>query len=100
MPLDRITQFDRWFRSAKAGSAFIYHEGYLPVDKAHSVFMHGSWWQQPRGEVDVIAATAWLEYLNGKLELVQRRVAPQHFQYIAVKRSKVRPVKWIGGRFD
>lgn len=100
MALDRITQFERWFRDAKAGSTFMYHEGFLLQDKAHDFFLSGKVFRTPRGETDVVATHAWLGYLNGLLELVQRKCADGHYQYFAVRRAQQRPIKWIGGRHE
>lgn len=67
--------FERWLREAKPGDRRIYFVGYLPVAKWR--------WQVRRA-----ARIAWEAYLDGKVHLVQSKVGPGQYEYIAVRRSR------------
>lgn len=67
--------FTRWFKKAKRGEGFIYHRGFLLVDRTYDP------------QVDSYANIVWQAYQKGVVELVQRRVR-DGCMYIAIRRRK------------
>jgi hypothetical protein len=74
-----------WLRQARAGDAFEYHRGLLTVDR-------GPLASEPaRTAVDRLANLALRLAAEGRVHLVQRRLAPCSFSYLAVARSPATP---------
>lgn len=80
--MEPLTRFGEWLFTAKPGDAFVYHIGYLPVDR-HARF---DW--HPGKKVDVLAKIVYGHYMMGRCLLVQKRVDEGIFEYIAVKRKE------------
>lgn len=70
--------FGRWIASARYGSRYIYHRGNLGRDR------------EINPEVDDHARAAMALFRNGVVDLVQARVAPNMFDYIAIVKSRRR----------
>jgi hypothetical protein len=73
-----------WLRQARAGDAFEYHRGLLTVDRTALGQLAS---EAARVALDRLADLAWHLAAEGRLHLVQRRLAPGAFSYIAVARS-------------
>lgn len=52
-----------------------------------------------RGDRAAIEArgAAWRDYLDGKVELIQRRITRHLWAYLAIPRENIVPVDWHGG---
>lgn len=70
---DRLTS---WAIKARPGSALTYFAGDLATER----------WQ--RNEVDALASAAWNLANGGLLNLLQRRLGPGRFAYIASTRQR------------
>lgn len=90
-----IGKFRFWLSCQIAGRplSFTYHYGFLPLDR-------GQWlWGAAAGienagaryvacpEVEDMAALAWAAHERGEVELVQRRLGAERFEYIAIRRA-------------
>lgn len=85
--------FQRWIENGKPGSQFVYHEGYLPRDKVLVIGIgNGATYTTQNSEVTKIARFAMEAQDAGEVELVQKKVGPGEYQYIAVKRKYRRKV--------
>ena len=73
-----------WLRQARAGDAFEYHRGLLTVDRT-AVGQLAS--EAARIALGRLADLAWHLAAEGRVDLVQRRLAPGAFSYLAVARS-------------
>lgn len=69
-----------WLRQARAGDAFEYHRGLLTVDRGPLAS------ETTRKAVDRLADLALRLAAEGRVHLVQRRLAPGAFSYLAVAR--------------
>ena len=76
MALDRITSFRNWIKYAKPRMSYVYHEGFLYVDRD----------RDSSGETSWIARFAYGQYKNGAIELVQKRISDGCYKYLAIKR--------------
>jgi hypothetical protein len=63
------------------GEALIYHVGSLMHDRVRGLEF---------GRVHGAAQAAWDAYERGEVTLVQRRIAPLKFEYIAIRRDAAR----------
>lgn len=68
-----MSQFTTWLEHARRGDRFLYYTGFLAIDTEHG---HTSW-------VIPIANQAWRASEEGKVHLVQRKLKPYVYQYIA-----------------
>lgn len=73
-------------KSLKRGEQYVYHEGFLWVDRGAGV--HNSVSEDERDTIDKIAKAAWKLYEQEKITLVQRRTSPGVCQYIALGLSE------------
>ena len=73
----RLTEieFCSWVAQALPGDGLEYHCGFLALDRT-------------RGDIDKLAARALWAFKQGLVHLVQERVGPEDFAYIAVARRK------------
>ncbi|MFO0992595.1 MAG: hypothetical protein U1E67_11775 [Hyphomicrobiales bacterium] len=67
-----------WLGQAKPGDILEYHRGFLAVDRA---------WSNNRG-LDLLASRAVWAADRGLVDLVQRRVGPEQYRYLAIARPK------------
>lgn len=74
-----------WLHQARAGDVFEYHRGLLIADR-------GPLASEPaRTSVDRLADRAYRLAAEGRVHLVQRRLAPGAFSYLAVARTPTTP---------
>ena len=80
-----LKEFGRWFAEARAGDGIIYHCGDLAFDRQL---------RDPRGEqtlkaqaISRFAAELYVLSTKGELHLLQRRIEPCLFEYIAIRTS-------------
>ena len=72
-------EFCSWVTQALPGDGLEYHRGFLALDRT-------------RGDIDKLAARVLWAFEQGLVHLVQERVGPEDFAYIAVARRKPRRV--------
>ena len=81
LPLTR-QQFEAWLRQAAPGDRVVYHRGYLAVDRVRG----STGLSEPdRRELLAVAKAAMMLAERGEIHLVQRRIEPGSFSYLAVK---------------
>jgi hypothetical protein len=78
------TDFCSWLAKAKLRDVIEYHRGYLIVDRYDDT---SELEPADRLELTVVAARAFAAAEQGLVHLVQRRLAPCRFSYMAIKRS-------------
>jgi len=83
-----IPAFQSWFAGAVPGDGLIYHLGLLGLDRARGP---SSLPEAARSQLDRVAARALALAGDGRLLLVQRRVAEDRIAYIAIKASGDKP---------
>jgi hypothetical protein len=74
--------FKEWVATAAPGQRLCYHAGYLPRDK--------HWDLSRPSKIASVAAAALKAFHAGRVHLVQRRIGPGVFQYLAEKRPRAR----------
>lgn len=77
-------EFCSWLANAKARETIEYHRGYLIVDRNEDTSELGP---ADRLRLAVVAARALCAAEQGLIHLLQRRLAPCRFSYLAVRRS-------------
>lgn len=88
--------FCAWVAQAESGSAVIYHRGFLAVDAASLI---SKLTPDQRRALQDLAAVAWRAAEQGLVHLVQERLAPNRFAYLAIARSRpTTPIKPIAER--
>lgn len=76
--------FAAWVKTASPGQACLYHDGDLASDRIHD---GGKSLQGLKAmKVDALAAVANKAWADGLVHLVQTRIGPSHYEYIAVRR--------------
>lgn len=76
-------EFSLWLASAKPGAIFQYHDGFLVVDVAKG----SSAFSRPNcKELVAVARLAWWASEQHIVHLVQRRLGPNRFAYLAIAR--------------
>lgn len=78
-----IGNFKAWYTQSFRGKSYVYHVGYLARDRE----------TKPRDETEKayyaeianVANYAYKLHEAGKVSLVQRRLEPMKFEYIAIK---------------
>lgn len=83
-PLTEI-EFCAWVAQAMPGDRIEYHRGYLALDTFAAISKLG---QNERVELGHLAERAFWAAENGLVHLVQERVGPDQFAYIAIARPK------------
>jgi hypothetical protein len=86
VPIDEIA-FCAWVAQAAPGETLVYHRGFLAVDATGVVSKLLS--DQQRG-LRLVAAAALRAAEQDLVHLVQARIGPDQFAYIAVARRKPR----------
>jgi len=84
VPIDEIA-FCAWVAQAEPGETLVYHRGFLAVDATGVVSKLLS--DQQRG-LRLVAAAALRAAEQDLVHLVQARIGPDQFAYIAVARRK------------
>ena len=88
--------FCAWVAQAEPGAAVIYHRGFLAVDAASLI---SKLTPDQRRALQDLAAAAWRAAEQGLVHLVQERLAPDRFAYLAIARSRsTTPIKPIAER--
>ena len=82
--LDQIT-FCAWIGQAAVGDRLEYHRGFLGIDTTSGISMLP---EPERRQLNALAKAAYRAFEAGFIDLVQERVGPDHFAYIAVARTK------------
>ena len=82
--------FCAWVSQAEPGAALIYHRGFLAVDVASLI---SKLTPEQRRILRDLAAAAWRAAEQGLVHLVQERLAPDRFAYLAIARSNPTPLK-------
>jgi hypothetical protein len=77
-PLPTVGEFNQWLDMGKPGSTFVYHIGFLAIDRQTES-------GQPVAVVDTLARLAWRAHLRGNVVLVQARQGEGEYVYLAVK---------------
>lgn len=75
--------FSYWLKTAKSGEKAIYYEGFLMRDR--EVFIRCGGFVDNFPPRIKAALSAWRAYMNGGVRLVQKKVGPYEYQYIAIK---------------
>ena len=83
-PLTEI-EFCAWVAQAAPGDRLEYHRGFLVLD---NFAMFSRLDDKDRAELGKLASRAFWAAEQGLVHLVQERVGPDHFAYIAVARPK------------
>lgn len=78
-----IVNFKAWYTNALRGKKYTYHVGYLardreakPRDAAEKAYYE---------EIGAVANYVFRMYEEGRITLVQKRLEPMRFEYIAIK---------------
>ena len=82
--LDQIT-FCAWIGQAMPGDRLEYHRGFLGIDSTSGISMLP---EPERSQLNALAKAAYRAFEAGFIDLVQERIGPDHFAYIAVARTK------------
>lgn len=77
--------FCAWVAQAEPGTALVYHRGFLAFD-ATSVVSKLS--NAQRRELRDLASAAWRAAEQDLVHLVQERIGPDRFAYLAIARSR------------
>jgi nucleotide-binding universal stress UspA family protein len=77
-----------WLQQARAGDVFEYHRGLLTVDRTAFGQLSS---EAARVALDRLADLALRLAAEGRVHLMQRRLAPGAFAYLAVARSPATP---------
>lgn len=77
-----------WIAQAAPGEALVYHRGFLAVDATGAV---SNLTPERQRTLRNVAAAALRAAEQRLVHLVQARLGPDHFAYIAVARPKPRP---------
>ena len=89
--INTSSRIARWAASAQPGSQLVYYTGFLVVDRSTIVqeigLLGGPVYRIiPVDPADAIAQEAYRLYEQGKVELTQRRIGHNMFDYIMTKR--------------
>jgi hypothetical protein len=85
-PLTEI-QFCAWVAQAMPGDRLEYHRGFLVLDTFHRLSKLGD---NERNELRLLGTRAFWTEAQGLVRLVQERLGPDLFSYLAVARPKTR----------
>jgi hypothetical protein len=77
-------EFSRWLAAAEAGAVRHYHEGFLVLDCARGSTRLSA---VERKELAAVARLAWWASEQRVVHLVQRRLGPNRFAYLAIMRK-------------
>lgn len=82
--LPSVEDFTAWLTSAPPGDKFIYHVGDLFADRQFFISRLGT---EGRSQLSILADAAYRAARTNQVMLVQRRLGPSEWEYIAVKRA-------------
>jgi hypothetical protein len=85
-PLTEI-QFCAWVAQAMPGDRLEYHRGFLVLDTFHGLSKLGD---NERNELRLLGTRAFWTEAQGLVHLVQERLGPDLFSYLAIARLKTR----------
>lgn len=85
----KVLSFRLWLSSAKPGSRFYYHEGFLLNDRVRPMTINGITYYTPVGWLVELQEAVWKAYEQDRVSLVQERIGELDYRYIAEKRSEV-----------
>lgn len=87
-----VAQFERWLRTSRPGSQFVYHRGNLMIDREDVQLVPGlgQYVHVYHEPVNYIGKIAWWAYEKGMVLLAQRKLPAGRFEYIAFKREQQR----------
>lgn len=86
--MDSVKHFEAWVASASPGDTYVYYQGFLCHDRSYTVWVgrvQETLYNEPTHSVGLAAKAA---YEAGKVHLLQRRVGPEDFEYLAIRRKK------------
>lgn len=78
-----IVNFKAWYANALRGKSYVYHVGYLAKDRETKG--RDDTEKAYYDEIKRLADYAYKLHEAGKVSLVQKRVEPMRFEYIAIK---------------
>ena len=84
-PLLTEAQFCAWIGQSAPGAVIEYHRGFLAVDTARA---SSDFAEPDRKELARVGRRAWWAAENNLVHLVQRRLAPDRFAYLAIARAR------------
>lgn len=82
-------EFCAWLAQAERGDRLTYHVGYLAIDRLAVLSPLGD---QGGKQLSILADCAWRAAESGLCHLVQRRLGPDRFAYVAVARKAPKTV--------
>lgn len=71
-----------WLADATTGSSTVYHRGFLIYDRSETASRLPA---KQRAELLILADFAWQMAKKGRLQLLQRKLGVDRYEYIAVK---------------
>lgn len=77
--------FCAWVAQAEPGTALVYHRGFLAFDATSAVSKLSN---AQRRELRDLASAAWRAAEQDLVHLVQERIGPDRFAYLAIARSR------------
>lgn len=77
-----------WLWQARAGEGLEHHQGFLAIDRGRFA---GRGSMRTGAALERLAETACSLVAAGRVHLLQRRLAPEHFGYLAVACPPARP---------
>jgi hypothetical protein len=82
-----VASFQRWLDTARAGAHFIYYRGFLAADRETVTLLpgYGSYMHVFYEPMHTLGQMAWHAYEKGRVTLVQRKLRPEQYEYIAFK---------------
>lgn len=81
--------FRDWLDTSRKGKIYIYHTGFLAVDRGSIVdFTNGAFSINPDSDIDCVARMALDAFNSHRVHLFQRKLHDREYQYIAMKRGK------------
>ena len=90
-------RFESWVKIARPGDRLTYHVGLLATDRERSEMLakHNTYAHVYYEPIHSVGLYAMYYYEQGVLELVQRKMKPGVYEYIAIKRkTKRRKPQW------
>jgi hypothetical protein len=88
MPADDLRA---WLRTARPGDRFVYHRGFLVVDRGANSPLR----ERERRRLDALATAALAAASAGLVHLLQKRLNVGTFDYLAVKARQDLAGRWI-----
>ncbi len=87
MPMFTDIELYAWIAQAEPGARLEYHRGFLGIDITPVISLLP---EPDRRQLADLAEAAFSAFEKGLVHLVQERVGPDHFAYIAVARPRPR----------